>query len=210
MLTTAVTSRFPPTTFSQGVTVPSRAQDAASEDVSTSRADETLAGSGDAAQRSPEETLTPEQKSEIQQLQRRDREVRAHEAAHVAAGGTLVRRGASFSYQLGPDDRRYAVGGEVSIDTAKVPGDPEATLAKATQVRRAALAPANPSPQDISVAAKATRMAMEARMALAAQHREEMAGGPVPGRNHKAIESYTESDTGGEGKQQAGGVNLSV
>jgi hypothetical protein len=37
----------------------------------------------------------------VQALQQRDREVRAHEMAHVAAGGSLVRGGASFTYEFG-------------------------------------------------------------------------------------------------------------
>jgi hypothetical protein len=75
-----------------------------------------------------------------------------------------VRSGASFSYQRGPDGRFYAVGGEVSIDTSPVPGDPQATASKAEQIQRAALAPAQPSGQDRAVAAQAARMAMEARL----------------------------------------------
>ena len=102
----------------------------------------------------------------LQSLQRSDRQVRAHEMAHVAAGGSLVRSGASFSYAIGPDGQRYAIGGEVAIDTS--PGrNPEETLDKAARIRAAAMAPADPSPQDRHVAALATRMAMQASMELA-------------------------------------------
>ncbi|EXI72179.1 MAG: SprA-related family protein [Candidatus Accumulibacter sp. SK-11] len=77
-----------------------------------------------------------------------------------------MRSGASFSYAIGPDGQRYAVGGEVGIDTS--PGrSPEETLDKAARIRAAALAPADPSPQDRQVAAMATRMAMQASMELA-------------------------------------------
>ena len=126
-----------------------------------------LEGGGGAYARD-ESALTDQEQRLLQQLQQRDREVRAHEMAHVAAGAGLVTRGASYTYQTGPDGQRYAVGGEVSIDTS--PGrTPEETLAKAEQIRAAALAPADPSPQDRQVAAQATRMAMEARMELARQ-----------------------------------------
>jgi hypothetical protein len=108
-------------------------------------------------------TPSPADHQILQQLQARDREVRAHELAHVATGAGLV-SGASFSYQRGPDGRFYAVGGEVSIDTSPVPGDPQATASKAEQIQRAALAPAQPSGQDRAVAAQAARMAMEARL----------------------------------------------
>ena len=56
----------------------------------------------------------------VRELQQSDAEVRRHEAAHAAAGGEFA--GApTFTYQTGPDGKRYAVGGEVSIDTSPVP-----------------------------------------------------------------------------------------
>ena len=103
---------------------------------------------------------------EIRQLQARDREVRAHEAAHAAAGGAHA--GApSYTFEHGPDGQSYAVGGEVSINVSPVAGDPEATLQKAKQVRAAALAPAEPSAQDMKVAQRAQAMAAKARMEVA-------------------------------------------
>lgn len=110
--------------------------------------------------------LNDEEKQQAQELQTRDREVRAHEMAHVASGGQYVRGGANFEYQTGPDGKRYAVGGEVSIDTSKVSNDPEATIRKMQVVKRAALAPAKPSPQDRSVAAQATQKETQAREEL--------------------------------------------
>lgn len=124
---------------------------------------------------------SPEEQRMLQQLQARDREVRAHELAHVAAGAGLVRSGAMFSYQRGPDGRYYAVGGEVSIDTSAVPGDPLATQRKAEQVQRAALAPAQPSGQDRAVAAQAARMAAEARL----QQALEASTSNAPGDNSR-------------------------
>jgi hypothetical protein len=82
--------------------------------------------------------------------------------AHVAAGGRYITSGANFSYKRGPDGQRYAVAGEVGIDTSPIPGDPEATLRKMRQVKAAALAPANPSSQDLRVASKATSSASKA------------------------------------------------
>lgn len=106
----------------------------------------------------------------LAQLVQTDRLVRAHEQAHLAAGAGLVRGGASFSYTTGPDDRRYAVGGEVSIDASPA-STPQETIAKARQIRAAALAPAQPSAQDQSVAASAARMENEALLEIAAQQR---------------------------------------
>ncbi len=118
------------------------------------------------------EELDTDEQREVQELKRQDTAVRAHEAAHIAAGGGIVRGGAQFQYENGPDGKRYAVAGEVSIDSSKVSGDPQATLTKAEQIQRAALAPADPSAQDRRVAAQAGRMAAEARMEIAKEGRE--------------------------------------
>ncbi|WP_082805981.1 putative metalloprotease CJM1_0395 family protein [Marichromatium gracile] len=110
----------------------------------------------------PEQTPTPEELRLVEQLRQRDREVRMHEQAHVAAGGRYVTGGPSYTYQTGPDGRQYAIGGEVQIDTSKE-ADPAATLDKAEAVLRAALAPAEPSGQDQRVAAQARAMQIEAQ-----------------------------------------------
>lgn len=107
--------------------------------------------------------LDPRAARALQELKAIDQRVRAHEAAHVAAGAGLVRGGASFTMRTGPDGRAYAVGGEVAIDAGAVPGDPEATVAKMAQVQAAALAPADPSAQDRAVAAQAGATAAQAR-----------------------------------------------
>ena len=100
----------------------------------------------------------------IRALQSRDTTVRAHEAAHIAAGGGVITGGAQYSYQQGPDGHNYAVGGEVGIDASPVPGNPRATMAKMAIVRAAALAPAQPSGPDLAVAAGATQAEAQARI----------------------------------------------
>lgn len=107
--------------------------------------------------------LTEAEKRELEELRRRDREVRQHEQAHLKAAGQHASGGAHYVYKRGPDGRMYAIDGEVLIDVSPVEGDPRATLQKAQQLRRAALAPTNPSPQDQNVAARASRMEQEAR-----------------------------------------------
>lgn len=92
----------------------------------------------------------------LEELKETDTKVKQHEMAHIAAGGKYITSGVNFTYQQGPDGKNYAVGGEVRIDTSPVPGDPEATIKKMNQVKSAALAPADPSPQDLKVAADAT------------------------------------------------------
>ena len=118
------------------------------------------------AQSATGEALSPDEQKQVEKLQERDAEVRQHEQAHVAAAGPHFRGGPNYSYQTGPDGKKYAVGGSVQIDTSPVPGDPEATIAKAQQVRRAALAPVEPSNTDRQVAAAASRMEAEARAEL--------------------------------------------
>ena len=115
--------------------------------------------------------LTQDQKMQVIELQRRDLEVRTHEAAHMSAGAGLT-TGASYSYQRGPDNKMYAISGEVGIDTS--PGKtPEETLKKAAQIKRAALAPAQPSSADLQVAATATNMEIEAKMEIQKNQNQE-------------------------------------
>lgn len=145
------------------------------------------------------EELSAQEQRTVQELQRRNREVRAHEAAHMGAGAGLVRGGATFSYQTGPDNQRYAVGGEVSIDVAPVHGDPQATIVKAERIRAAALAPADPSSQDKVVAARAARMALEARLELADERRGEFTGVKQENRSDSAIQDYVGDEPPGAG-----------
>jgi len=116
--------------------------------------------------------LTPAEERQVQALRQRDAEVRRHEQAHAAVGGAYA--GApQYQYTTGPDGRRYAIGGEVSIDAGAVPGNPQATIAKLQTVKRAALAPGNPSPQDRRVAAQADLSIAQARIELREERAEE-------------------------------------
>ncbi|MGM0451175.1 MAG: putative metalloprotease CJM1_0395 family protein [Pseudomonadota bacterium] len=125
----------------------------------------------------PEET-SPEQQAAVQELRSRDQEVRQHEQAHQVVGGQYA--GApTYTYQRGENGQLYAVGGQVSIDTSPIPDDPEATISKMQTVRSAALAPAEPSPQDLQVAQEATRQLLEAQSELRSQRRESGDDGAV-------------------------------
>ncbi len=110
--------------------------------------------------------LSDEDKKILDNLKQIEQRVRTHEQAHISAGGGLVRGGASYSYQMGPDGKRYIVGGEVKIDAAPVPDDPQATILKMQQVRAAALAPSDPSAQDRAVANEASKNESNARIEL--------------------------------------------
>jgi len=101
--------------------------------------------------------LSEAEQKVIEKLKLTDAKVRQHEQAHLAAAGGLAKGGASFSYQIGPDGKQYAVGGEVTIDTS-ILEDPKATSNKMHRVIAAAMAPADPSRQDYSIAASARRV----------------------------------------------------
>lgn len=120
-------------------------------------------------------SLKSSQEQELRKLQQRDRQVRAHETAHKLAGGHLA-GAARYSYTMGPDGKPYASGGEVSIDTSAVAGDPLATIAKAEKIRKAALAPAQPSTQDRRIANEAANMAARARLELQQSQQETSRG----------------------------------
>ena len=118
--------------------------------------------------------LTPEEQQAVEELKARDREVRTHEMAHVLAGGAYVTSGPSYTYQTGPDGKGYAVGGSVGIDTSPVEGNPEATIQKMQTVMAAALAPTQPSGQDLKVAAAARQAEAKARTELAQLQTEQL------------------------------------
>lgn len=106
---------------------------------------------------------SPSYQALISELASSDTKVRAHEAAHVAAGGGVVTGGANFSYTKGPDGKMYATAGEVPIDTSEGK-TPEETIRKARQIVAAAMAPSDPSPQDYRVAASAAVMEMRGHL----------------------------------------------
>jgi hypothetical protein len=131
--------------------------------------------------------LSAEQEEEVKKLAERDREVRQHEQAHLAAAGQYARGGAKFSYKTGPDGKQYAVGGEVELNVAPIDNDPQATNQKARVIKKAALAPADPSPQDFRVAAMADKMESQAKQALAEEQAAEQSAGQGYNRTGQAV-----------------------
>ncbi|MDB3953299.1 putative metalloprotease CJM1_0395 family protein [Alphaproteobacteria bacterium] len=106
--------------------------------------------------------LTEAERRKVRELQARDRQVREHERAHQVAGGQFA-SSPTYRTVTGPDGRSYAVGGEVRIDTSVVPNNPEATIRKLQIVKRAALAPQEPSSADRAVASEAEQKILRAR-----------------------------------------------
>lgn len=119
------------------------------------------------------EELSQDEKRLVTDLQSRDSEVRAHEAAHQSGGASTG--GASYTYQKGPDGRMYAIGGEVSISFSSG-STPQETIANAQAVIASALAPADPSGQDMAVASSAMVMMMKAQQQVAQEAQEKVLG----------------------------------
>lgn len=138
---------------------------------STEEKDETKQNSTTQEKKDNPNELTQDEQRVVSQLQITDTKVRVHEMAHVAAGGTLT-GGASYTYARGPDNKMYAIAGEVPISMSEG-NTPEKTIANARQIQAAALAPSDPSPQDYTVAANAMKMEINARTELNKQKAEE-------------------------------------
>lgn len=176
--------------------------------------DDTVVISEEGRSKSMEDTraaVEGEEEATLRALAARDLEVRVHEQAHSSVGGELA-GAASYSFKQGPDGARYAVSGEVSIDVGDVAGDPQATIEKMSRVRRAALAPADPSAQDRQVAAMATQKMTEAQAEMANEQREalqadaklredkknEFSSELEQARNQEPVESSSRTEEDGE------------
>lgn len=109
--------------------------------------------------------LSDLEKEEVRKLKQRDTVVRAHEQAHRAAGGQYA-GAVSLDYTRGPDGNNYATEGSVPIDLSAVKDDPAATIRKMQQVKRAALAPGDPSGADRQIASQAAQIEQQAQTEL--------------------------------------------
>ncbi len=117
--------------------------------------------------------LSQDEKRLVNELQARDSEVRAHEAAHQSGGASTG--GASYTYQQGPDGKMYAIGGEVSV-SMRSGSTPEETIRNAQAVIASAMAPADPSAQDLAVASSARVMMMKAEQQKAQELQDALVG----------------------------------
>lgn len=186
---TAGNNRFPPTGK------PEANEKSNSQDLQKGARDDSKESNNDDRNQISKERLEKQkleqERREISELAARDREVRAHEQAHMAVGGQYA-GAASYSYKRGPDGVSYATGGEVPISTSKE-SSPQATIQKAQIIRRAALAPAEPSAQDRRVAAQAGVLEAEARKELALETRQKEA---EKSESSKEVDENTSSEQG--------------
>ena len=143
--------------------------------------------------RDPEKNQSMEQA--VRELKQIEQEVIAHEMAHKAMGGRFA--GAiSYSYTQGPDGKSYISGGEVPIHVP-ASGDPKETLRNMEQVQRAAMAPGDPSGQDMNVAARAAAAAARARHDVAAAKGEDASASPLGRKEEGGIKSGAASTQAG-------------
>lgn len=106
--------------------------------------------------------LGKEEKLEQPQLLKQtEKEVFAQEQAHKVVGASVT----------GPSDQRSITGSEVSL-SAPTGDAPDETIAILEKVRQAALAPAQPSPQDLRIAASASAQIQQARGEVVAEETE--------------------------------------
>lgn len=100
--------------------------------------------------------MTEAEQVQLEDLKKRDAEVRQHEQGHMAMLGGYAIGGPMFTYQAGPDGRAYAVGGSVNVDMSST-GSDAADSAKALRIRAAASGVGDMSAADMSVAAQAEK-----------------------------------------------------
>lgn len=164
-----------PLTYERPQPQANQSQTANGQNTQKDNGSEQSAGREDAESRQQQQQQQAEDR-ELVELKQRDLEVRTHEKAHASTGGQYA-ASPQFEFKVGPDGRQYATDGEVSIDISEG-STPEETIRKMQQVKAAALAPAEPSPQDLRVAAEASQKSLEARNEIA-QATAEQAGEAV-------------------------------
>ena len=137
--------------------------------------------------------LTEAQQQRVAELQQIDRNVRAHEQAHIAAGHGVVTSGPNYTYTYGPDGKQYAVGGEVGIDTS-YERKPEANINKGIRIQAAALAPKDPSTQDYRVASVGEQMESTGRTDLRQEQAEQQAEEQAAAAAQQAAAQKTQTE----------------
>lgn len=162
----------------QNYSNPLKAQDSKENSIDTMESQNTQSADEESKQTdatAPEapngEKLDEGEQQYVRELAAIDANVRAHEAAHIGAGAGVVSGGATFGYTRGPDGKMYATSGEVPI-SMKEGRTPEETIQNARQIVSAAMAPADPSPQDYKVAASAAQTEIQARSEQAREQAE--------------------------------------
>lgn len=113
------------------------------------------------AARKDSEDPGSEKNQAIEKLKNRDREVRAHESSHSTDPNLIKIGSARFDYTIGPDGKAYATGGRVTLSTGNAK-TPEEALSKAEALKKASMAPGEPSSMDFQALNAGKAMETEA------------------------------------------------
>lgn len=141
------------------------------ENLLSGKTEKELHEADEAARKDSQQTVTeardeylarPKVKEELSQLKQTEQEVIAHENAHKSAGAGVT-GAVTYTHTTGPDDQRSINGGEVAIQMPATNGESDETIVLLERVRQAALAPAEPSSQDLRVAASAFAQIQQVR-----------------------------------------------
>ncbi len=97
-------------------------------------------------------------------MRRINGEGKHRELAHRAVTGNYARGVISYEYETGPDGKKYAVEGHITIDARPILNNPEASIRKAQAIKSVKL--------DRSVSTEAEKMEREVRMELKIEKRK--------------------------------------
>ena len=126
-------------------------------------------------------TVNGQQLSKEQYLKEREENnnhVLNHEREHLAAAGEFAVGGIHLDY----NSQGWATGGHVNIKMPTLDkSNPQKTIRHAEIVQKAALAPSDPSGQDLKVAAQASKVLFQAQQAM--NNRENFTQN-ISGRNY--------------------------
>jgi len=111
--------------------------------------------------RCEEEVCLKRLEPRIKELEKMDKAVREHEQVHKAVAGPYAGE-ITYRFVTGPDGKRYAVGGSTPLGAPQC-RRPEETIRVMNKLRQAAMAPGDPSPEDMHVARLAAMREQEAR-----------------------------------------------
>lgn len=155
--------------------------------------------------------LTDAEKKIVEQMKKRDNEVRIHENQHKSVGGQYA-GSPSYTYERGPDGKQYITEGEVSISLSNE-STAEKTIEKMRIVQNAALAPAEPSSADRKVAAEASRIEQIARQEInnrKLEENKELLEENSKSREESKVESTEENARSEESKAISNAPNVQV
>ena len=164
-------------------------------------------GSGSTERALNGKELTEQEIKQVDKLKSREKEVITHELRHQSVGGQYA-SAPSYGKEKGPDGRSYITDGSVQILVSEE-STPEKTISKMQQVYAAALAPAEPSSADRSVAAKAKSIEASARAELAEEKAQEASGSESADKAGNAEKSGAAESGSGVSESGAEGVSAS-